>query len=60
MRMVLNLKNGTTKMYPMARRTLEFPSVNWGYHGQPHRHIYAGGDVVDDDLYWAPLQVRLA
>jgi all-trans-8'-apo-beta-carotenal 15,15'-oxygenase len=56
MRLVLDLKHTSSKMYPMARRTLEFPSINWGTHTRPHTHIYAGGDVVDDEVYWAPLQ----
>jgi all-trans-8'-apo-beta-carotenal 15,15'-oxygenase len=56
MRLVLDLKHSSSKMYPMARRTLEFPSVNWDFHTRPHTHIYAGGDAVDDDVYWAPLQ----
>lgn len=46
-------------MQRLARRTLEFPSVNWRYTTHPHHHIYAGGDAVDDDVHWAPLQVVL-
>eukprot|EP00879_Flechtneria_rotunda_P000885 GHRR01001012.1.p1 GENE.GHRR01001012.1~~GHRR01001012.1.p1 ORF type:complete len:699 (+),score=220.59 GHRR01001012.1:1081-3177(+) len=55
-RLVCDLQSGTVMTHKLARRTLEFPSVNWAHHGQPHTHMYAGGDVVDDDVYWAPLQ----
>jgi carotenoid cleavage dioxygenase-like enzyme len=36
--------------------TMEFPSVNWDWHGQQHSHIYACADTVGDDLHWGPTQ----
>lgn len=42
--------------YRLARRCVEFPSVNWDVHGRLHRHIYCSADTVDHDLYWGPTQ----
>eukprot|EP00879_Flechtneria_rotunda_P011797 GHRR01012324.1.p1 GENE.GHRR01012324.1~~GHRR01012324.1.p1 ORF type:complete len:443 (+),score=168.86 GHRR01012324.1:948-2276(+) len=42
--------------YRLARRCIEFPSVNWDMHGQPHRYTYSCGDRVDDEFYWGPAQ----
>eukprot|EP00775_Hariotina_reticulata_P008099 gene8099-8292_t len=55
-RLVCDLQQGTTRLHRLARRTMEFPSVNWMLHGQPHRHLYTGGDGVDDEVHWAPLK----
>lgn len=40
----------------MDIRTMEFPSINWDWHGQQHSHIYACADTVNDDLHWGPTQ----
>lgn len=42
--------------YKLARRCMEFPSVNWDVHGLPHRHIYCSADTVDHELHWGPTQ----
>lgn len=57
-RVAVDLATGQTTYSRLARRTLEFPSVNPDWHGRPHRYLYCGGDAVDDETYWAPLQVR--
>jgi hypothetical protein len=38
---------------------MEFPSVNWDWHGRQHRHIYAAADTVNDDVHWGPTQAVL-
>lgn len=42
--------------FQLARRCMEFPSVNWDVHGLPHRHMYCSADTVDHELYWGPTQ----
>ena len=51
-RVVLDLNTGKAARSRLARRTLEFPSVNPDWHGRPHRHMFCGGDVVDDEVFW--------
>ncbi|KAI8475715.1 MAG: hypothetical protein J3K34DRAFT_403401 [Monoraphidium minutum] len=51
------MRSGSAVLSRLARRTLEFPSVHPDWTGLPHRHVYCGGDAVDDATYWAPLQV---
>jgi carotenoid cleavage dioxygenase-like enzyme len=52
MRVVLDLNSGAAAAHRLARRTLEFPSVNPDWHGRPHSHVYCGGDAADDDVFW--------
>ena len=40
----------------LLTRTLEFPCVNWDWHGQQHRHIYCCADTVNDNHHWGPTQ----
>ena len=56
MRVAVDLATGATSLSRLARRTLEFPSVNPDWHTRPHSLIFCGGDAVDDDTFWAPLQ----
>lgn len=43
----------------LVTRTLEFPCVNWDWHGQQHSHIYCCADTVNDGLHWGPTQAVL-
>lgn len=43
----------------LVTRTLEFPCVNWDWHGQQHSHIYCCADTVNHDLHWGPTQAVL-
>ncbi|KAG2485817.1 hypothetical protein HYH03_015527 [Edaphochlamys debaryana] len=55
-RLLCDPASGSVARTRLLRRTLEFPCVDPRVASRPHRHVWAGCDVVDHPLHWGPLQ----